>query len=147
MSTATHLDSFPIYALSVSLLVLNLFFLAFITAAGRGKTKSLLNPEDKGFQDGKGEHETVARASRAHRNAIENMLPFVAIGLLYVMTVGSPLGAKVYFGIFVVTRWLHSIVYLAGKQPWRTIFFVIGSLSLIGMTIQVLIWSAGALLK
>lgn len=147
MSQVAHPELFPIYALSVSLLVLNLFFLAFFTAAGRGKNKSLLNPEDKGYQEGKPEHETVARAARAHRNAIENFVPFIAIATLYLMTSGTPLGAKLYFGIFVAARWLHSAFYLAGKQPFRTMSFVIGALSLIGMTIQVLIWSAGALMK
>jgi glutathione S-transferase len=31
------------------------------------------------------------------------------------------------FGIFAVARLLHSIAYLAAKQPWRTIFYTVGA--------------------
>jgi glutathione S-transferase len=136
-----------IYALSVSLLILNLFFITGATVSARGKNKSFINPEDKGYQDSTRENEAVARAMRAHRNALENMVPFFAIAMLYLMTSGSPLGAKVYFGVFVAARWLHSIVYLAGKQPWRTLTFAIGALSVLGMTAQVLLWSINSLMK
>lgn len=140
-------EAFSIYAISAALLVLNLFFLAFATAAGRGKHKAFMNPEDKGYQAETANNEWVDRVMRAHRNAIENFVPFIAVGLLYAMTIGSPLGAKLYFGIFVVARWLHSAVYLAGKQPFRTMFFAIGALSTIGMTVQVLLWGASAMMK
>lgn len=147
MPQVPHPEVFASYAVSVSLLVLNLFFLAFVTATGRGKNKAFLNPEDKGYQASTSDNDWVARVMRAHRNAIENILPFVAIGLLYSLTIGTPLGAKLYFGIFVAARWLHSIVYLAGKQPFRTMFFAAGALSVLGMTLQVLLWGAAALMK
>jgi glutathione S-transferase len=147
MSQTPHSEVFAIYAMSVALMVINLFFLAFVTAIGRGKNKAFLNPEDAGYQESTSQNEWVARVMRAHRNAVENILPFVAIGLLYVMTVGSPLGAKLYFGVFVTARWLHSFVYLAGKQPWRTMFFAAGALATLGMTVQVLIFGAGALMR
>ena len=35
-------------------------------------------------------------------------------------------------------RVLHSIFYLWGRQPFRTITFAIGALSLIGMRVQVI---------
>lgn len=147
MPQVSNPEVFASYAVSVSLMVLNLYFLAFVTATGRGKNKAFLNPEDRGYQASTSDNEWVARVARAHRNAIENILPFVAIGLLYSLTAATPLGAKLYFGIFVTARWLHSIVYLAGKQPFRTMFFAAGALSVLGMTVQVLIWGGSALMK
>ena len=147
MSQLPNAEVFGIYAVSAALLVFNLFFLAFVTAAGRGKHKVFVNPEDKGYQPNGSNNEWVDRVLRAHRNALENIVPFVTIALVYTMTIGTPLGAKVYFGVFVAARWLHSISYLSGKQPWRTIFFVLGALSTLGMTVQVLLWGASALMK
>ncbi len=46
------------------------------------------------------------------------------------MLLGGTAGfAKIVFGSFVVFGYLHSIVYLAAKQPWRTIFFVLGGIT------------------
>ncbi len=146
MPHGAHSELFALYALSVALLVFNLYFLAAATVSGRGKHKSFANPEDKGYK-GPSEHESVSRAMRAHRNAIENILPFFAIALVYASTVGTPMGAKVYFGVFVVARWLHSIVYLAGKQPWRTLTFAAGALSVLGMAVQVLLWAIPVVMK
>jgi uncharacterized MAPEG superfamily protein len=129
--------AFRTYCISSSILVLNLLVLAGATGGVRGSKKSLLNPEDPGYT-GEPENEAVTRIRNAHRNAMENIVPFFAIGLLYVLTGGTALGATLYFGIFTGARVLHSIAYLAAKQPWRTIFFVIGALATLGMVVQVL---------
>ncbi|MND01248.1 MAPEG family protein [compost metagenome] len=43
----------------------------------------------------------------------------------------------VFCGIFALARWLHSYAYLAGKQPWRTIFFVTGGLTTIALMLDI----------
>jgi uncharacterized MAPEG superfamily protein len=130
--------AFRVYCICVSILVMNLILLAFATGFVRGNKKSLLNPEDAGFT-AKPEDEAVTRIRNAHRNAIENLMPFFTIGLLYVLTGATGTGATIYFGIFTAARVLHSVVYLAAKQPWRTIFFAIGALAIFGLAVQVLI--------
>jgi uncharacterized MAPEG superfamily protein len=57
---------------------------------------------------------------------------------IYVATGASHQGALIYCGTFVVVRFLHSIFYLAGVQPFRTITFAIGVLTIIGMAVHVL---------
>ena len=50
----------------------------------------------------------------------------------------SQLGAQVYFFTFLGARILHSIFYLAQKQPFRTISFAIGALAITGMGVHVI---------
>jgi prostaglandin-E synthase 1 len=56
------------------------------------------------------------------------------LGLVFVLAGGTPGFARIDFGIFVVARLMHSIVYLAGKQPWRTLSFVVSGLAMIALT-------------
>jgi prostaglandin-E synthase 1 len=61
------------------------------------------------------------------------LYPFLILGLVFVLAGGSAGFAKVDFGIFVVARITHSIVYLAGKQPWRTLSFVASGLAMLAL--------------
>ena len=135
-----QLEAFRIYAICACLLALNLFVLANYTAFVRWRSKQVINPEDATSLKAAvadAEHERVARTHRAHRNAVENILPFFIVGLLYAMSDPTPLGAKAYFITFTAARWLHSICYLAGLQPWRTVAYVVGLLATLGMMVHV----------
>ena len=68
----------------------------------------------------------VARVLRAHRNAVDNIVPFLVAGLLFVLAGGGPTAALVLFAAFVAFRFLHSWAYLGAKQPFRTLSFVAG---------------------
>ena len=103
--------------------------------------KTFVNPEDATLNKGalaEVEHPDVARVKRAHINALENAVPFFAVAPLYAATGGSLLGAKAYFLTFVAARLLHSLFYLWGRQPFRTLSFGIGILCVIGMGVHVL---------
>ena len=135
-------EAFNVYLICVAALAFNLWFLAFVTVARRGKAKKFVNPEDaKAFKGENAERDAddVERAKAAHRNALENIPIFAILGLLYVMTGATKTGAMAYFVTFAVTRWLHSFMYLGGIQPFRTLMFVIGFLVNIGLSIQVLL--------
>lgn len=124
---------FGIYALNASLLCLNLMFLWGYSGGVRAGTKSTPNPEDAGTVS-KGatvqaeNPEGVARVLRAHANAMANITPFLFLAFLYVLLGATPTMAWILFGGFTAMRWLHSLVYLAGKQPWRTITFAVGGI-------------------
>ena len=66
-------------------------------------------------------------------------MPFLAVGLLFALTNPSLTAAKAYFFTFLVVRVLHSIFYLRGRQPFRTLCFAVGALAMIGMRVQVII--------
>ena len=80
--------------------------------------------------------DNIERVRRAHRNDLENVLPFFGVGLLYLLTRPSLGAARVYFIGFLVARVLHSVFYVASLQPHRTIAFAVGGLLMLGMVVQ-----------
>ena len=131
--------SFTAYAVCSVIISMELLLLGAMTAATRAKHQGFLNPEDgsvsKGdahFVDGV-EHPDTARVQRAHRNLLESAPIFFAIGLIAVLIGASPLGIEICCGAFAAARVLHAIVYIRGLQPWRTLFFAIGTVALIVM--------------
>ncbi len=138
MQTLSSHPAFLVYAITTLVLCLNLMFLWVYSGTVRGKTKTTTNPEDattvaKGAQVSDSEPPEVARVLRAHRNAEANIYPFLALGLVFVLLGGPAEHAKLLFAVFAAGRVMHSIAYLAGKQPWRSIGFGIGTLALLGL--------------
>jgi len=130
-----------LYALAGAIVAIHLILLAFYTGSVRAKNKTFVNAEDAATFKGTtadAEHPDVRRAQRAHQNALENALPFFGVGILYALTNPSALAAQVFFFGFVGVRVLHSIFYVANKQPFRTMSFAIGALLTIGMAVQVI---------
>lgn len=129
------------YALCSTILALQLVFLALWTGTVRVMRKQWVNPEDAKLNKGENtevDHPDVARVKRAHQNLLENALPFFVVGLLYAVSGPSKLGVQVYFLTFTGARLLHTVFYLTGKQPFRTLMFAIGVLCVIGMGVHVL---------
>ena len=145
MPTLLADPQFKLYAICCCILSFQMLLLAAMTAAKRNTVKNYLNPEDvkvafAGAKQVEGEeHPNVARVIRAHRNMNESVALFFALGLVCVLAGISPLGARVCFGVFTGARILHSIVYIKGVQPFRTMFYAFGSFALIGMIVQILI--------
>ncbi len=130
-----------LFALTSSLLAVHLLLLAAWTGRVRTQHKTYVNPEDAGTFKGKGaesDHPDVERVKRAHSNALENAVPFFVVGLLYALSGPSMLGAQVYFFTFLGARVLHSLFYLAQKQPFRTMMFAIGAFATTGMAVHVI---------
>ena len=139
----TKFPAFQTYALFATGLCLFSMALDGAAATFRAKTKTTLNTEDagttsKGAEVVEEERASVARANRAWRNAFANIVPFLFVAWLYVLTGAAAKSALIYFGVFAGARLMHAIVYLAGKQPWRTLMFVIGQLCTIGLAVQVI---------
>jgi microsomal prostaglandin-E synthase 1 len=130
------------YALASCVLVVILYFLGFQTARVRAARKQVVNPEDAGINGNatvaESDHPDVLRVQRAHRNAIENSVPFFVLGLLYALTAPGTTTVRVLFGVFVVARVLHAAFYLSAKQPMRTGVFAVGALVNVFMLVQVL---------
>jgi microsomal prostaglandin-E synthase 1 len=129
--------SFLVYAASMVVLSLNILVLWAYSGSVRAKAKVTPNPEDIGgaLRDGVlgADPPEVARVLRAHRNATDNIVPFAILGLLFVLLGGSTALTAIFCGVFVVARLAHSFMYLAEKQPWRTVAFVIGGLDTLVM--------------
>jgi glutathione S-transferase len=141
MQELAHNPAFLTYALTSTILGLHLLALALWTGSVRVMRRTWVNPEDARLNKGaeaEVDHADVQRVKRAHMNALENAIPFFVVGLLYVLTGASAMGAMIYFYTFLGARLLHSVFYLWGRQPFRTMMFGIGVLAIIGMGFQVI---------
>ena len=135
-------STFLAYAITCLVLCGNLLFLWGYSGAARAKTRTAMNEEDAiRFSASLAEIDPpkVARVLRAHSNAEASIYPFLFLGLVFVLAGGRAGTGTVIFGIFTGARLLHSIFYLAGKQPWRTIFFTVGGLATIALMLDI-IW-------
>lgn len=80
----------------------------------------------------------MSRASRAWANDLENIPMFFVLGGLCVAlgTAGAP--TAWLFGGFTLARMVHTLMYLAGWQPWRTLAYGLGVACLFGLGAMVL---------
>jgi uncharacterized MAPEG superfamily protein len=136
--------SFRTYALCAAILGLKMLFSAIYTGVQRQRQQGYINPEDArafgrtGARAGAEETPAVAHALRIQRNDLENIPLFFAIGLAYVLTGASPIGALVLCWTFTLARIAHTIAYTWNLQPWRAIFYGIGSFALLGMIVHII---------
>merc|ERR1712007_95909 len=80
-------------------------------------------------------NDEVERIRRAHMNDVENIYPFLIIGILFILTVNPDyFYLQLHFRLFVIVRYLHTFVYLfAVRQPARGFMFALGLLCNISM--------------
>lgn len=136
MENRLNNPSFVVYAITCVILSSNLLFVWAYSGSRRAKTAVAINAEDAERFGAKLETmdpPEVARVLRVHANAQATIYPFLFLGLVFVLAGGSAAFAKVDFGVFVAARITHTIVYLAGKQPWRTLSFVASGLAMIAL--------------
>lgn len=139
------------YAICASIMLLKIMGQGWITVYRMMKIGGgFLNPEDKnkGLANPKpreGQLEVddyVERSRRMHRNDIENILPFLAAGLLFALTAPNLLTAQILLYGFVLARAGHFIAYINGwSHEVRATFFTIGSLIIMGMAISTVIYT------
>lgn len=83
----------------------------------------------------------VERIRRAHLNDLENTIPFMIVGLLYVLTNPNPMLAQMLFRVAVIVRFVHTVVYAIYpvRQPARAICFGIPFVIIIYMALYCVI--------
>ena len=121
-----------VFAIVCALLVVKAQILGAATAATRGKLKQFLNAEDAQWLAGehvKPDPEAVDRIARAHRNDLENLLPFFIGGTLFLSGRGPVSAGLAYFIIFLFARYLHSVAYLLRKPALRRNAYTAGWLA------------------
>lgn len=75
---------------------------------------------------------------RAHRNALENLLPFAIIGFLLATQLGQSVTWAWAFVAFTAFRLLHTIAYVNSKQPFRTLAFFGGWVVTVAMGVKLI---------
>lgn len=134
--------AFVAYAACSLVLCLMMTILWIASGGVRGKSKTTPNPEDAAsVSKGSTVTETVpaevSRVLRVHTNTFVNSVPFLLLGLIYLMCGCSGTEAWALFGGYTFFRVLYTLVYLAGKQPWRTLMFFGGVLATLALMVRI----------
>merc|ERR1711934_64488 len=125
-------DIFSAYAFYAGVVTLKMLVMSPITIRTRLAHGVFMSSEDnqgrwKEYKAGQGLSENVERVRRAHQNDIENILPFLILGFLYMFTNPAYATAILCYRIFVGARILHTVVYLLViPQPSRALAFFAG---------------------
>lgn len=139
---------FATYMIAASIMVLKIMGQGWMTVYRMLKSDSgLASPEDlqvglinKNPRPEQLEvNDYVDRSRRMHRNDLENIPAFLAVGLIFVATGPSLLLANLFMYGFVGARALHALAY-ATKQTHevRATFYTIGSIAVMAMAVYVL---------
>ncbi|MFK0088616.1 MAPEG family protein [Pseudomonas sp. NPDC090755] len=128
-------NALPVYALCVVVLFLKMFALSCYQGYFRLRFVAFTNQEDAAVFNRPArdaERPEVIRASRAWANDLENIPVFFVLCALAI-ALETPATLSAWLSIlFTLARVLHTLAYLAGVQPWRTVFYGIGILCLLG---------------
>ncbi|XP_034124224.1 microsomal glutathione S-transferase 1 isoform X2 [Drosophila guanche] len=139
-------EVFRVYLGWTAVLVIKMLFMSVLTAMQRFKTKTFANPEDllSPKLKVKFDDPNVERVRRAHRNDLENIVPFLIIGLLYTLTNPSAFLAINLFRAVGIARIVHTLVYavVVIPQPARALSFFVAAGATVYMAFQVMVTAA-----
>ncbi|KAL7743308.1 hypothetical protein ACLKA6_012472 [Drosophila palustris] len=139
-------EVFRCYMGWTALLVLKMFAMSILTGLWRFISLTFANPEDLMSPKLKVKFDdpNVERVRRAHRNDLENILPFFIIGLLYTLTNPSAFLAINLFRAVGIARITHTLVYavVVVPQPARALSFFVALLATAYMALQVVLAAA-----
>ena len=143
--------AFHVYAISAALAVLKIMGQGWMTVYRMMNSNSgLASPEDlrpgpfnKDPRPAQLEiNDYVDRSRRMHRNDLENIPAFLAIGLLFSMTAPPLLLAQIVMYGFVLARAFHTLAYATRQShEVRATFYTIGSIAVIYMAVHVLVFA------
>ena len=119
----------PAFALALVALFLKTTVTGVLQVVSRIRSRMVLLPEDAamlGLRPTTVEAPFVQRCANVWRNDVENLPLFLALALTYVLLGATLESAQRLFAIYVLARYVHTVVYLWGRQPWRVIAYYIG---------------------
>lgn len=119
----------PAFALTLVALFLKTSLTSLLQVAGRFRARTFTRPEDAalvGLRPRPEEAPFVQRCASVWRNDVENLPLFIALALVYVLLGAPPDAAALLFGLYVVLRYAHTVVFMLGLQPWRALLYLAG---------------------
>ena len=125
---------FQVFAAVLVVDVLKTLFLGTATSLKRHSLKQYMVPEDADWHGGEAlvvDGPDVRRRFGAHRNNLENLLPFFIVGSLYLASGASATAGIVYFTLFIVGRSVHTVAYLSVMPKLRRNMYTLAWLSMI----------------
>ncbi|KAM9845524.1 microsomal glutathione S-transferase 1-like [Aulostomus maculatus] len=142
MMDSEILSAFSTHA---TIIILKMMLMAPVTTYFRLTRKAFANLEDTKLVSSREDKKLICvdpdveRVRRCHQNDLENIIPFVLVGLIYALT-GPPLSsALLHFRLFTASRICHTVTYLgAFPQPCRALCFLLGVAVTFSMAYHVL---------
>ncbi|XP_046879094.1 microsomal glutathione S-transferase 1-like [Hypomesus transpacificus] len=139
-------EVFLAFSTYATIVILKMMLMAPMTGFFRFKNKAFSNQEDLWLAKNPEEKkkmlrpdDQVERVRRCHQNDLENIIPFIVIGLLYALTGPDLATAVLHFRVFVISRICHTVSYvLVLPQPSRALSWVTGMLTTFSMAYKVL---------
>lgn len=131
MSSPLHL-----FALCVLVLFIKMLGISCYQGFFRLRHRAFTNPEDAGFFQRPANAQEllpVSRAAKAWANDLENIPLFFVLGGLCLALDAPAVATAWLFGLFTVARVMHTLMYLGGRQPWRTLAYGAGLACLLGL--------------
>ena len=148
-----HNPLFATYAIAASLMILKVVAMSWLTVVRMMQANGgLRSPEDmkqtpfnpKPHADQLKPDERVERIRRIQQNDLENVPFFLGAGFLYVLSGPSLLEAQWVLYGYVASRLLHFIAYFTAQvHEIRALFWTIGSLIVIYMSVRALLAALG----
>ncbi|NVZ50583.1 MAPEG family protein [Pseudomonas sp. B6002] len=129
-------DLLKVYALCVLVLCLKMFAISCYQGYFRLRGLAFTHREDAAFFKRAAQPEElpqVARAARAWANDLENIPLFFVLGGLCVVLGDDSVAFFWLCGGFTLARVAHTVTYLMGWQPWRTLAYGLGVACLFGL--------------
>lgn len=117
------------FALSLLALFTKTTLTSIVQVVSRFRSKRFLLPEDAalaGTQAVASESPFVQRCANVWRNDVENLPLFLLLALTYVLLGATSASAAWLFSGYVLIRYVHTLVYLRGIQPWRAVLYLSG---------------------
>ncbi|XP_038595000.1 microsomal glutathione S-transferase 1-like [Micropterus salmoides] len=138
-------EVFMAFTTYAALVILKMLLMAPLTSFYRFTRGAFANEEDVGRKSEEEKkkllrtHPDVERVRRCHQNDLENIIPFVVIGLLYSLTRPELSSALLHFRVFACSRFFHTIAYVCGlPQPSRGLSWILGMLVTFSMAYRLL---------
>ncbi|XP_028255044.1 microsomal glutathione S-transferase 1.2 [Parambassis ranga] len=145
MASLLENEVFMAYTTYAAVVTLKMMLMGPMTSYFRITRSSFSNEEDvlgKSPEEKKKcmkSHPDVERVKRCHQNDLENVIPFVVIGLLYAATSPELSSALLHFRLFAGARIFHTIAYICVlPQPSRALSWMLGMLVTFSMAYNVL---------
>jgi len=120
---------FKVYLYWGAILIVKMLAMAFFTARRRMRSNAYANPEDAVSHPGAKvvlDDPDVERVRRAHRNDLENVVPFLLLCPLYLATGPGVTLATNLIRMFAVARIAHTALYLNEVPVLRGVAWVVG---------------------
>ncbi|XP_068442819.1 microsomal glutathione S-transferase 1-like [Clinocottus analis] len=138
-------EVFMAFATYATIVLLKMLLMAPMTAYCRFTRGAFANEEDVALKPAEERkkllriHPDVERVRRCHLNDLENVVPFVLVGLLYALSGPELSSALLHFRVFAGCRFFHSVSYVCAlPQPSRALAWALGLLVTLSMAYSVL---------